>query len=151
MNSKKRIEHNRNREKGFSLIELLIVMVIIGMLAGLVGPKMFGKVDTSKQKAAKAQISLFETALDMYRLDMGNYPTTDMGVKALRINPGVGDKWDGPYLPKEIPPDPWGNPYHYSSPSAHGDYEILSYGADGVEGGEGINGDITSWKDFEKK
>ena len=149
MNAKKKVRYNRDGEKGFSLIELLIVMVIIGLLAGLVGPKMFGKVDTSKQKAAKAQISLLETSLDMYRLDMGSYPTTDMGLRALRENPGSNSKWDGPYLPKEIPVDPWGNPYHYASPSEHGDYEIISYGADGVEGGDDINADITSWKDFE--
>lgn len=152
MNSKEKMEHKTDsREKGFSLIELLIVMVIIGLLAGLVGPKMFGKVDSSKQKAARAQISLFETALDMYRLDMGSYPTTEMGLTALRKNPADKDKWDGPYLPKDIPLDPWQNPYHYASPSEHGDYEILSYGADGVEGGEKLNEDIANWKELGKE
>jgi len=141
----------KNREKGFSLIELLIVMVIIGLLAGLVGPKMFGKVDTSKQKSAKAQISLFETTLDMYRLDMGKYPTTEMGLPALRANPDDNDKWDGPYLPKEIPLDPWQNPYQYESPSEHGDYAIISYGADGAEGGKETDSDIVSWKDLGKE
>lgn len=140
----------RENEKGFSLIELLIVMVIIGLLAGLVGPKMFGKVDTSKQKSAKAQISLFETALDMYRLDMGKYPTSDMGLQALRTNPDENEKWDGPYLPKEVPLDPWQNPYKYESPSEKGDYEIISYGADGAEGGSGTDADIVSWKDLGK-
>lgn len=136
-------------QNGFSLIELLIVMVIIGLLAGLVGPKMFGKVDSSKQKAAKAQISLFETALDMYRLDMGTYPTTDMGLAALRVNPDDGDtRWDGPYLPKELPLDPWQNAYHYASPSEHGDYEIICYGADGEEGGVELDADITNWKEL---
>jgi general secretion pathway protein G len=149
MNAKKKAGYNRDGEKGFSLIELLIVMVIIGLLAGLVGPKMFGKVDTSKQKTAKTQISLLETALDMYRLDMGSYPTTEMGIRVLREKPDSSNKWDGPYLPKEIPVDPWGNPYHYASPSDHGAYEIISYGADGVEGGDDINADITNWKDLE--
>ena len=138
-------QRSENREKGFSLIELLIVMVIIGLLAGLVGPKMFGKVGKSKQKSAKAQISLFETTLDMYRLDVGKYPTTDIGLQGLRVKPGDLEKWDGPYLPKEVPLDPWGNPYHYESPSEHGDYGIISYGADGVDGGEGEDMDIVSW------
>ncbi len=145
---KKMSRDSRIYEKGFSLIELLIVMVIIGLLAGLVGPKMFGKVDISKQKAAKAQISLFETALDMYRLDIGKYPTTDLGLQALRSNSEDNEKWDGPYLPKEIPLDPWQIPYHYASPSEHGDYEIVSYGADGSEGGSKIDADIASWKDL---
>ena len=106
---------NKKTQKGFSLIELLIVMVIIGLLASLVGPKMFSKVGKSKQKSTKAQISMLETALDMYRLDMGKYPATDVGLSALRTKPDDNDKWDGPYLPKQIPLDPWGNPYHYES------------------------------------
>ena len=138
-------QRSENREKGFSLIELLIVMVIIGMLAGLVGPKMFGKVGKSKQKSAKAQISLFETALDMYRLDVGKYPTTDIGLQGLRVKPDEANKWDGPYLPKEVPLDPWGTAYYYESPSEHGDYAIISYGADGVDGGEEEDMDIVSW------
>ena len=149
MKSDKMKKQQQISQEGFSLIELLIVMVIIGLLAGLVGPKMFGKVDTSKQKAAKAQITLFETALDMYRLDMGKYPDTDMGLKALRVNPDTdNNKWSGPYLPKNIPSDPWQNPYHYASPSEHGDYEIICYGADGQEGGEGMDEDITNWKEI---
>ncbi len=138
-------QRSENREKGFSLIELLIVMVIIGMLAGLVGPKMFGKVGKSKQKSAKAQISLFETALDMYRLDVGKYPTSDVGLEGLRVKPDDANKWDGPYLPKDVPPDPWGTAYNYESPSEHGDYEIVSYGADGADGGEEEDMDIVSW------
>lgn len=139
--------HER-REKGFTLIELLIVMVILGLLAALVGPRMFGKVGKSKQKAAKAQISLFETALDTYRLDVGAYPTTDQGLQALRVNPGGMEKWDGPYLPKDVPMDPWGNPYVYRSPGEHGDFDIISLGADGSEGGEGEDQDIVNWKDI---
>ncbi|THB79342.1 MAG: type II secretion system protein GspG [Desulfobacteraceae bacterium] len=141
----------KHREKGFSLIELLIVMVILGLLAGLVGPRMFGKVDTSKQKSAKAQIGLFEAALDMYRLDMGKYPTSEEGLTALRKNPGENEKWDGPYLPKEIPTDPWGNAYYYESPSEHGDYAIISFGADKAEGGQETDADISSWKDIGKE
>lgn len=135
-------------QKGFTLIEILIVMVIIGLLAALVGPRMFGKVGKSKQKAAKAQISLFETALDTYRLDVGKYPTTDMGLEVLRIKPDGLEKWDGPYLPKEIPMDPWGKPYEYRSPSEHGDYEIVSTGADGGPGGDDEDMDITSWQNL---
>ncbi len=141
----------RKQEDGFSLIELLIVMVIIGLLASLVGPKMFSKVGKSKQKSTKAQISMLETALDMYRLDMGKYPTTDQGLAALRVKPDDNENWDGPYLPKEVPLDPWGNSYQYASPSEHGDFHIVSQGADQTEGGEGEDRDIVSWKDLEKE
>ena len=129
------------------MVELLIVMVILGLLAALVGPKMFHKVGGSKQKAAKTQITMFETALDTYRLDVGKYPTTDQGLKVLREKPQDLERWDGPYLPKEIPLDPWGNAYEYRSPSEHGDYEILSLGANGSSGGEGEDADIASWTD----
>jgi general secretion pathway protein G len=139
---------NRKKEKGFTLIEMLIVMVIIGLLAALVAPRMFGKVGKSRQKAAKAQISLFETALDTYRLDVGKYPTTDMGLQALRERPEDVEKWDGPYLPKEIPTDPWGHAYEYKSPGDHGEYDILSFGADGSPGGEGEDVEIVSWKNI---
>ena len=140
------MERYRKREKGFTLIELLIVMVILGMLAALVGPRMFGKVEKSKQKAAKAQISLFEMALDTYRLDVGKYPTTEQGLEALRSKSGEEDKWDGPYLSKEIPKDPWGNEYLYEAPGEHGDYDLISMGADGSQGGEGDDIDIVNWK-----
>lgn len=136
--------------QGFSLIELLIVMVILGLLASLVGPKMFGKVEGSKQKTAKAQISLFETALDTYRLDMGRYPTTEQGLKVLRTNTEDDKHWDGPYLPKDIPLDPWGNPYGYRAPGEHGEYDIISHGADGEVDGEGKNADIVNWRDIER-
>lgn len=143
-----KMKKSRKSEFGFTLVELLIVMVIIGLLAALVGPKMFGKVGKSKQKAAKAQITLFETALDTYRLDVGKYPTTDMGLNALREQPEGVEQWDGPYLPKEIPLDPWGNKYEYRSPGEHGEYDLVSYGADQSSGGEGEDLDIVSWKDI---
>ncbi|NTV43953.1 MAG: type II secretion system major pseudopilin GspG [Syntrophobacteraceae bacterium] len=134
----------RRDQRGFTLIELLIVMIILGLLAALVGPKMFQKVGSSKQKAAKAQISLFGTALDAYRLDLGGYPPSQLGLDGLRKNPG-NDLWDGPYLSKDIPLDPWGHPYVYRAPGEHGDYDLFSMGADGQEGGEGENSDVVSW------
>lgn len=136
--------------RGFTLIELLIVMIILGLLAALVAPRMFGKVGSSKQKAAKAQISLFETALDTYRLDVGRFPTSDQGLEALRKKPSEVDNWDGPYLPKEIPRDPWGNPYEYRYPGEHGDYDIISYGADGQPGGEDEDADVVNWKSLDQ-
>lgn len=135
-------------KNGFTLIEILIVMVILGLLAALVGPKMFGKVGKSRQKTAKVQISLFETSLDTFRLDMGRYPTTEEGLEALREKPSDSDKWDGPYIPKRIPKDPWQNPYEYKAPGEEGDYDIISYGADGKSGGEKENKDIVNWKDI---
>jgi general secretion pathway protein G len=138
------------REKGFTLIEILVVVIIIGLLAALVGPKLFGKVGIAKQSAAKAQIELFGTALDTFRLDIGRYPTAEEGLKALREKPSGVEGWQGPYLPKEIPVDPWGTPYVYKSPGEHGDYDLISYGLDKVEGGEGENQDIVNWKDIRK-
>ncbi len=135
----------RKREQGFTLIELLIVMIILGLLAALVAPKMFQKVGSSKQKAAKAQIAMIGTALDAFRLDMGRYPTAEEGLEALRRNPGQGH-WDGPYLSKDIPPDPWGRPYVYRYPGEHGDYDLYSMGADGQDGGDGENADVVSWE-----
>ena len=143
-------ERMREKQRGFTLVEILVVIIIIGMLAALVGPKLFGKVGMAKSKAAKAQIELFGTALDAFRLDAGRYPTTDEGLKALREKPAGVDSWQGPYLPKEIPVDPWGRPYVYKSPGDHGEYDLVSFGLDGVEGGDGENQDVTSWKDVGK-
>ena len=136
------------RESGFSLIELLIAMVILGLLAALVAPKMFGKTEKAKQNAAQAQIAYFESALDTYRLDVGKFPSVEQGLQALRVNHDESEKWEGPYLPKEIPLDPWGNPYVYGYPGEHGYYDLISYGADGVPGGEGKNTDIVNWKNI---
>lgn len=134
----------RNR-KGFTLIELLVVMVILGMLAALVGPQIFGKVGKGKQSAARTQIEMLGQALDSYRLDVGRYPTTSEGLNALVANPGV-QGWDGSYLKKAVPNDPWQKPYQYQSPGSHGDYDLFSYGADGAAGGEGENKDVNSWE-----
>ena len=133
-------------QKGFTLIELLIVIVILGMLAALVTPRLIGKLGKSKRQIAKTQIEMLETALDAFKLDVGRYPTTEEGLKALVENPGV-EGWDGPYLKKKkIPKDPWGREYIYRCPGEHGDYDLLSYGADGKPGGEGENADIVSWE-----
>ncbi|MBI2461975.1 MAG: type II secretion system major pseudopilin GspG [Candidatus Rokubacteria bacterium] len=129
---------------GFTLIELLVVVIILGLLAALVGPRLFGRVGRSKQAAAQVQIELFGTALDQLRLDLGRYPTTAEGLEALRTSPNLPG-WDGPYLKKELPLDPWGSPYHYRSPGEHGEYDLWSYGADGAPGGEGENQDVVSW------
>ena len=136
----------KKNNKGFTLIELLVVMIIIGLLASLVAPKLFNKLESSKRKTAKAQIQMIETALDAFRLDVGRYPTTQEGLKVLWKNPGNIKKWDGPYLPKPVREDPWGNPYVYKSPGEHGPYDLYSLGADGKPGGTGDNADITSWQ-----
>ena len=119
-------------------------MIIIGLLAGLVLPQFIRQEEKAKLKTTRAQIELFGTALDTFRLDVGRYPTSDEGLQALRQKPGGLERWDGPYLKKELPLDPWSKPYVYRSPGEHGPYEIVSYGADGTPGGEGDNRDITS-------
>jgi general secretion pathway protein G len=133
-------------QRGFTLLELLVVMVIIGLLVGYVGPMYFKQVGKSEIKAAKAQIDSFGKALDQYRLDVGHYPTTEQGLAALQDKPPNENKWDGPYLKKGVPVDPWGNPYVYKRPGDHGEYDLLSYAKDGVAGGTGDNADIGNWE-----
>ena len=130
---------------GFTLLELLVVMVIIGLLVGYVGPKYFAQIGKSEVKAAKSQIDSLGKALDQYRLDTGHYPTTEQGLNALVTKPANEPKWDGSYLAKALPPDPWGRTYVYKEPGEHGDYDLLSLGKDGQAGGAGENADITSW------
>ena len=136
----------QNSPQGFTLIELLVVMVIIGLLAALVAPQFVRQEEKAKSKAARAQIELLGTALDTFRLDVGRYPSTQEGLEALRRQSGGITKWDGPYLKKEVPLDPWEKPYIYKSPGEHGPYDLFSYGSDGVPGGEGNNSDVTSWE-----
>ena len=144
---RKGIKKRRTNIDGFTLIELLIVMVIIGLLAAFIVPKLIGKVETSKQTAAKAQIELFSTALDMHKLDTGKYPSQETGLNALISQSGEVKNWHGPYLSKSvIPKDPWGEEYVYKSPGEHGDYDLLSYGADGTSGGADEGADIVSWE-----
>jgi general secretion pathway protein G len=139
------LPHKPPRQAGFTLLELLVVMVIIGLLAGYVGPKMFGQIGKSEVKATKAQIDALQKALDQYRIDVGSYPTTEQGLAALVGKPASETRWDGPYLAKALPRDPWGHDYQYRAPGEHGEYDLLSYGRDGRPGGDGDSGDITSW------
>ena len=133
------------RSRGFTLLELLVVMVIIGLLVAYVGPKYFGQLGKSEIKAAKAQIDSFEKALDQYRLDTGHYPSTEQGLKALNARPANEPKWQGPYLNKAIPADPWGNAYQYRQPGEHGEVDVWSFGKDGQPGGSGEGADVTNW------
>ena len=134
------------RDSGITLIELLVVMVIISLFATLVGARLFSNVDKARQTTAKAQISAFETVLDLFRLDIGRYPTAAEGLQVLRVDQGGIRNWDGPYLLKNVPMDPWGNAYVYRYPGEHGDFDILSLGADDEQGGEDENLDIVSWQ-----
>jgi len=135
----------RHRASGFTLLELLVVMVIIGLLASIVAPQYFSQLGKSNTKVARAQIESFGQALDQYRLDVGHYPTTEQGLAALRAAPSGVAQWHGPYLKRDIPNDPWNHPYQYVSPGQHGDYDLVSYGADGQPGGDGEAVDVTSW------
>ncbi|WP_232460058.1 type II secretion system major pseudopilin GspG [Burkholderia ubonensis] len=135
---------NRAASKGFTLLELLVVLLIIALLAGYVGPKLFAQVDKAKVKTAQAQMKTLGDALTQYRLDVGGYPTQDQGLDALVKAPqGVGSDWHGPYLAKHVPVDPWGHPYKFENPGRNGDEaDIVSLGKDGREGGSGDNADI---------
>lgn len=131
--------------RGFTLLELLVVMVIIGLLAGYVGPKLFAQIGKSEAKVARAQIEAFGKALDQYRIDTGRYPSSEQGLAALQQRPGDEPRWSGPYLAKAVPADPWGQPYVYRAPGQHGDYDLLSLGRDRRPGGDGDDADLTSW------
>ncbi|HXK00903.1 MAG TPA: type II secretion system major pseudopilin GspG [Verrucomicrobiae bacterium] len=142
-------KRNRRRaEAGVTLIEMLVVVTIIGLFVALVGPSLFRRADEAKITAARTQIDSFMTALGTYKLDTGTFPTTEQGLPALRVKPAEATLWNGPYMPKDIPKDPWGHDYLYRFPGEHqpDEPEIISLGADGQPGGEGINADILSWK-----
>jgi general secretion pathway protein G len=143
MNKEK--EKKWHKERGFTLIEILVVMVIIALLASLVAPRLFPKLGKGKQSTAKAQIELLGQALDQFRLDTGRYPTTQEGLGALVTNQNI-ENWEGPYLKKGLPNDPWGKPYIYQCPGQHGEYDLFSYGRDGNPGGEGEDKDVNSWE-----
>jgi general secretion pathway protein G len=135
--------NRRPRETGFTLIEILVVLVILGLLAGLVGPRLFGKVDTSKVRTAETQVRMLKTALQTFRLDVGRYPSADEGLAALQQRPDTAPTWAGPYLDENLPVDPWGNAYQYRDEAADGqEFTLYSFGADGAPGGEGLAADI---------
>ncbi|WP_018175273.1 MULTISPECIES: type II secretion system major pseudopilin GspG [unclassified Thioalkalivibrio] len=134
------------RSAGFTLIELLVVLVILGLLAGLVGPQVMRYLSDSKTQTAALQIQEIESALDLYRIDVGSYPTSDQGLEALVNEPEGVRNWNGSYLRRsQVPLDPWGNPFNYRSPGEHGSFDIWTYGADGQPGGEGENQPVTNW------
>ena len=137
--------HAHKRSRGFTLLELLVVLVILGLLVGVVAPRFFGQVGKSEVKVATAQIRALEDALDQYRLDVGRYPGTEQGLAALNTQPSGVSRWQGPYLRKGVPNDPWGNPYQYRSPGEHGEFDLFSLGSDGQPGGSGEASDITNW------
>ena len=148
---KSHIFHKIKTAHGFTLIELMVVIVILGILVSFIAPKLMGRPDEAKQVKARVQMESLETAIKLYKLDSGIYPATEQGLQALVEQPQTGTlpkKWrKGGYLEKgRVPKDPWGNEYVYLSPGAHGDYDIISYGADGVPGGEEFNKDINSWE-----
>jgi general secretion pathway protein G len=138
------LKNHRARHAGFTLLELLVVVAIIGLLVGYVAPRYFGQVGKSEIATAKAQIDALDKAIEQYRLDTGRYPSTELGLAALVTKPANEPKWNGPYLKKAVPTDPWGKPYAYKQPGEHGDFDLVSYGKDGAPGGSGDNADLTN-------
>lgn len=137
----------RRAQRGFTLLELLVVLVILGLLAAVAGPQVMKHVGGAKSSTAKLQIEEFGAALDMYKLEVGRYPNTQEGLQALSEAPSGATNWNGPYLKKKtVPKDPWGNDYHFESPGQHGAFDIFSYGADNREGGEGDDKDVVNWQ-----
>lgn len=134
------------RQLGFTLLELLVVLVVLGLLAGIVAPKYFTQLGKSEVKVARAQIEGLAKALDLYRLDAGHYPSTEQGLNALVVRPNNEPRWGGPYLQKGVPQDPWGRDYVFTSPGENGEYDLISLGKDGQPGGDGDNADIVSWQ-----
>jgi general secretion pathway protein G len=146
MNFQRR-NNRKNPRAGVTLIEMLVVVTIIALFAALVAPRFLGKTDQARRVQAKTQVNNFMTAIGMYKLDTGMFPTTEQGLNALRLKPEGVNQWNGPYLPQDIPNDPWGHPYLYRYPGEHGDEpDIVCLGQDGAPGGDGLAADIVSWK-----
>lgn len=137
---------NRLTQQGITLVEMLVVLAIIGLLAGLVGPAVLNQLGGAKSKTAAVQIKDFEQGLEMFKLDVGRFPSSSEGLQALVTNPGGVMGWNGPYLKSGVPADPWNRPYHYKYPGERGELDIYSYGQDGTPGGEGENSDIGNWQ-----
>ena len=140
-------QRRRRFQAGLTLIEMLVVVTIIAVFAAVVGPKVLGRAEIAKKTAVRQQLNSFNTALGAYKLDTSQFPTNEQGLSALRVKPEGLNGWQGPYLPNDVPTDPWGHAYVYKYPGEHGDEpDILSYGADGQPGGTDMNEDIVSWK-----
>lgn len=143
----KNMRNRRRGQSGVTLIEMLVVVTIIALFIAIVAPNMMHRADIAKQTAARTQMHNFMVALGTYKLDTGNYPSSEQGLTALRVKPENVNNWQGPYLPQDVPNDPWGHPYIYKFPGEHGDDpDLTSYGLDGQPGGDGLNADIFSWK-----
>jgi general secretion pathway protein G len=140
------VRRRRRRAQGYTLVELLVVLAILGLLVALAAPRVIKYLSSAKTDTARIQIQKLSTVLDLYRLEVGHFPTTEQGLQALVDRPAQVETWNGPYLKtRDSLTDPWGRPYGYRSPGQHGDYDLYTLGADGREGGDGENRDLTSW------